>query len=135
PQRPVNVDSSSEIAGLNKALRALAATDRGYDGHREKAVAHVGAAIRHLELPNAKGQSNAAVAKAAAGKAETTPQAASDASIRQALSSLSAVHHRLTDKTATRGHLRADAEVRIAISELGLALKASPAAATGTPAK
>src|SRR5262245_46264503 len=55
PQRPVNVDSSPAIAGLNKALRALAATDRSYDGHREKAVAHVGAAIRHLELPNAKG--------------------------------------------------------------------------------
>src|SRR5689334_6763999 len=52
PQRPANVDSTPMIDGLNKALRALDATDRGYDGHREKAIHHIGAAIRHLEVPN-----------------------------------------------------------------------------------
>jgi hypothetical protein len=132
PPRPANVDSTPMIDGLNKALKALGATDRDYDGHREKAINHIGAAIRHLELPNAKGRSNAAVAEARAGKgaAKTaaTPQDASDASLRKALSALFSVHHQLADHASTGGRIRADAEVRIAIQELGLALK------TGTPA-
>jgi hypothetical protein len=142
PQRPAPVDSSPMIEGLNKALRALGATDRDYDGHREKAITHIGAAIRHLEVPNAKGRSNEAVAKADTGKppakTATTPQDASDASLRKARTALFAVHHQLTDKASTVGRIRADAEVRIAIDELSHALKTStPAAAPapGTPGK
>jgi hypothetical protein len=127
------------IDGLNEALKALGETDREYDGHREKAITHIGAAIRHLELANAKGRSNEAVAKAFAGKSPaksaTTPQAASDASLRKALKTLFAVHHQLTDHAATGGRIRADAEVRIAIQELSLALKPStPATAPASAA-
>jgi hypothetical protein len=138
PSRPANVDSTPMIDGLNKALKALGATDRGYDGHREKAVNHIGTAIRHLELPNAKGQSNAAITKALAG---TSPaqggaptQAAADATLRKAVAALFAVHHQLTDHASSGGRIRADAEVRIAIQELGLALKTATPASSSTPA-
>jgi hypothetical protein len=134
PRKPANVDSSPMIETLNKALKALSATDRDYDGHREKAINHISAAIRHLELPNAKGRSNAAVAKAIAGKAATPTQAASDAALRKALSVLFAAHHELNDHASTGGRIRADAEVRIAIQELGLALKPSTPAAASAPA-
>jgi hypothetical protein len=133
PRRPANVDSSPMIDTLNKALKALSTTDRDYDGHREKAINHISAAIRHLELPNAKGRNNAAVAKAMAGKAATPTQAASDAALRKALSVLFAAHHELTDHASTGGRIRADADVRIAIQELGLALKPSTPAAVPNP--
>ncbi|MDR3635627.1 MAG: hypothetical protein P4L84_17630 [Isosphaeraceae bacterium] len=142
PPKPANVDSSATIDTLNKALKALGATDLDYDGHRQKAIAHIGAAIQHLELPNAKGKSNAALEKASSGqpaavtRTATTPQQASDESLRKAKTALFAVHHKLTDHTASRGHLRADAEVRIAIDEIIAALKSSTAtaaAAKGAP--
>src|SRR4051794_6917115 len=41
PSRPTPLDSSPMIDDLNKALRALNATDRDYDGHRDKAIAHI----------------------------------------------------------------------------------------------
>lgn len=142
PSKPTIVDSSPTIETLNKALKALGATDRDYDGHREKAVIHVGLAIRHLETASGRGKSNAAVEKAASGKpaaatrSATTPQAASDESLRKAKAILFSVHHYLTDHTATRGHLRADGEVRIAINEIVEALKppkATPAAKAAAP--
>jgi hypothetical protein len=149
PSKPANVDSSATIDTLNKALKALGATDRDYDGHREKAIAHIGAAIHHMEMPNAKGKSNAAVEKAATGKpaaatkTATTPQTASDESLRKAKAILFNVHHQLTEHTASRGQIRADAEIRIAIDEIVAALKpntttpaakaaAAPAASTTT---
>ena len=66
PQNPANIDSSPMIDTLNKALKALNATDRDYDGHREKAINHVETAIHKLQVPtaNAKGKSNGADAKA-----------------------------------------------------------------------
>jgi hypothetical protein len=142
PAQPAIIDSSPTIDTLNKALKALGATDRDYDGHREKAIAHIGAAIRSLETPNARGKSNAAVEKAATGKPAATStaktsQTASDESLRKAKAILFAVHHQLTEKTATRGQLRADAEVRIAINEIVAALKPStttPAAKAATTA-
>jgi hypothetical protein len=142
PAKPANVDSSATIDTLNKALKALGATDRGYDGHREKAIAHIGAAIRDLETPNARGKSNAAVEKAAMGKpaaatkTATTPQTASDESLRKAKTILFHVHHQLTDHTATRGHIRADAEIRRAITEIVNALEpgtTAPAAKAADP--
>jgi hypothetical protein len=152
PSRPAPIDSTPMIEDLNKALRALGATDRDYDGHREKAINHINAAIRHLEVPNAQGRSNAAAAaaKADTGKspaqAPTTPQDASDASLRKARKALFDVHHKLTDKASTVGRIRADADVRIALDELTQALKTSapaaapapapaPAPASGTPGK
>ena len=63
-----NLDNSDAIVGLNKALTAPGETGRDYDGHREKAITHIGVAIRHLEPPNAKARANAAVSKALAGK-------------------------------------------------------------------
>ena len=138
PQPPANIDSSPMVDGLNKALKALSATDRDYDGHREKAINHIHAAIRDLQVPNAKGQSTAAGDKASAdhsstakasAKAPTTPQADSDASLSKAQEALFAVHHKLTDKASTRGRIHADAEVRIAIDELVLAKKSTAAAA------
>src|SRR4051794_28449840 len=138
PSRPSPVDSSPMIDDLNKALRALAATDRDYDGHRDKAIAHIEAAIHRLAIPGAQGTSNAAAAKPNSGKppaqSATPPQDASDASLRKARTVLFAVHHKLTDKASTLGRIRADAEVRIAIDELTHALKPTPPP-TGTPAK
>jgi hypothetical protein len=139
PPKPANVDSSRMIDGLNTALKALAATAPDADGHREKAINHIDAAIRLLELPNAQGRSAAAVARARAGQppaGAAAPQV-NEAGLRKALAALFAVHHRLTDQASTRGRIRADAEVRIAIQELGLVLKAStPAAAhAAVPAK
>ncbi len=144
PAKPAIVDSTPTIEVLNKALKALGSTDRDYNGHREKAVTHVGLAIRHLETASGRGKSNEAVEKAATGKpatatkTATTPQAASDESIRKAKAILFSVHHQLTEKTATRGHLRADAEIRIALSEIAEALKPEkpekPATATAAKA-
>lgn len=139
PSKPAIVDSSPQIDTLKKALTALGSTDRDYDGHREKAVLHVGLAIRHLETASGRGKNNAAIEKAASGKpatatrTATTPQAASDESLRKAKTILFSAHHYLTNHTATRGHLRADAEVRIAINEIVEALKppkATPATST-----
>ncbi len=137
PAKPAVIDSSPTIETLNKALKALGSTDLPYDGHREKAVAHVAAAIHHLETPTTHGRSNAAIEKAASGnhpsatKTATTPQAASDEALHKAKTILFNAHHQLADHTASRGHLRADANVRIAIDEIVHALN-PPATATGT---
>jgi hypothetical protein len=129
PSKPPSVDSSPMIDDLNKALKALGETNRPYDGHREKACVHIGAAIRHLEQPGARGKNGAAVEKAVLGKpavatgTATTPEAASDESLRKAKKALFVVHHKLTTRTDSRGQIRADAEVRIAISEISAALR------------
>ena len=140
PSRPAVVDSSPTIETLNKALKALGATDRDYQGHREKAISHIAGAIHRLETAKGRGKSNAAIQQAASGKAPvasrtaSTPEAASDESLRKAKKFLFAVHHELTDHTASRGHIRADAEVRTAIDEIIAALETSPAAKAAAPA-
>ena len=134
PQQPTNIDSSPMIDDLNKALKALNATDRDYDGHRQKAITHIQAAIRDMQVPNAKGQSSTPVADKPPARTATTPQAASDVSVRKALKVLYAVHHTLDDKGSTRGRIHADAQVRIAIQELVQGLKTSTPAATPAPA-
>jgi hypothetical protein len=139
PAKPVNVDSSPTIDALNRALKALGETDREYDGHREKAIAHIGTAIQSLELPTARGKSTSAVDKAAAGKpatatkTATTPDAAADESLRKAKDLLFKAHHQLADHTATKGQLKADAQVRLAINEIVAALN-PPAAPSTKPA-
>ena len=135
--KPTNVDSSPIIDDLKKALKALGATDRSYEGHREKAVEHVGVAVRLLAMPNAKGRDNAAIEQAAqgksAGKAPATSEADSEASLRKARKVLFSVHHQLADHAATGGRIRADAQVRTALQEIDLALKAGkPAPNQGT---
>lgn len=141
PLKPVIIDSSEEIGMLTKALKALAATDLDYDGHRTKAVAHISAAIHHLEIAGQQGKSNASINDAATGKAPvatktaTTPREASDESLRAAKAILFKAHHKLADHAATKGQLHADADVRIAISELVEALKPpKPATAAASPA-
>jgi hypothetical protein len=135
PRPPVNIDSSPMINGLNQALKALSEVDGDYGGHREKAINHINAAIRDLEVPNAKVAAGKSLAKTA-----TNPAADPDASLRNALSALFSVHHKLADHASTRGRIHADAEVRIAIQELVLARKAAtpaaaPAPASGKPGK
>jgi hypothetical protein len=147
PVQPAFIDSSPTIDNLNKALKALGETDRDYDGHREKAISHIANAIHNLETPTAKGKSNAAIEKAAIGKSAvatktaSTPQAASDESLRKAKTILFSVHHKLADHTSTKGQLHADSEVRRAITEIVTALtppkttsaaKASTAPASGS---
>ena len=156
PKAPVNVDSSPMIDILNKALKALNATDRDYDGHREKAINHVETAIHKLQVPtanaNAKGKGNGANAKADTGKTPPRPTPATlpprprrplrtnrtpACARRKRCSSTS--HHKLTDKASTAGRIHADADVRVAIDEVTLALKnsapaPSPAAAPASPA-
>lgn len=129
PAKPAVVNSSAEIDALNQALKALGATDVSYDGHRAKAVEHVGAAIRFLEQPNAKGKDNAAIGRAATGKravatkTAATPEAASAESLQKAKKILFSVHRKLADHSASRGQLRADAQVRLAIDEIVAAQK------------
>jgi hypothetical protein len=144
PSKPVTVDSSPTIETLNKALKALGSTDRDYDGHREKAINHIGMAIRHMETPNARGKSNAALDKASTGtapvatKTATTLQAASDEYLRKAKAILFVVHHQLKDHAVSKGQLRADADVLIAITEISNALqppKTPPATAATTTTK
>ncbi len=148
PSRPAPVDSSDMIDDLNKALKALGATTYEYDGHREKAIEHIGAAIRRLGLPGAQGASNAAVSKAMNGQdsaktrtksagtaAPSGPDDASNTQIRKALTALFSVHHKLTKKTSSVGQIQADAQVRIAIDELVAARNmAAPAASPASGA-
>jgi hypothetical protein len=147
PQQPTIVDSAPMVDDINKALKALEATDRDYDGHREKAIAHLHNAIRDVKVPTAaaKGKSNAAAAKAAAeqasaaaaeapadtssAKTPTVSQADSDALISKALKVLFALHRELDGKAATKGQIHARAEVKIAIDELVAARKVAAAAA------
>jgi hypothetical protein len=139
PQPPANIDSSSMIEPLNKALTLLNATDRDYDGHREKAISHIHTAISDLQVPNAnakgKGQpkSDAGAEKGASAKpttaAPTTPQADSDATLSKALKTLYSVYHELEDKASTRGRIHAKAQVLTAIQELVAAQKSAKAAA------
>jgi hypothetical protein len=137
--QPTTVDSSPTIASLTRVLSALGATDRDYGGHRKKAVTHIATAIQYLETPASKGKSNDAIAKAEAGQAPvptktaTTPEAASDESLRKAKTLLFTIHHQLADHAATRGQLAADAQVRIAIDEITTALKPSTPTTTPTP--
>jgi hypothetical protein len=134
PPPPTPVDSSPMIDGLNKALKALAGTDRDYNGHREKAINHIHTAIRDLELPTARGKSEEAVAKALTGT-PTASQADSDASLSKARAALFAVHHQLEKNVASKGQIHADAQVRIAIQELVDAQKPpKPAKPAATPA-
>ncbi len=110
PPPPTPVDSTPMIDGLNKALKALAETDRDYNGHREKAINHIHTAIRDLELPTGRGKSEDAVAKALTGT-PTTSQADSDASLLKAGAALFAVHHKLEKNVASKGQIHADAQV------------------------
>jgi hypothetical protein len=130
PPRPVNVDSSPMIAALNKVLMALSETDNNYGGHRETAIKHINRAMKDLENPDAKGQGNTAP------QARTTAISQGDpyTSLRKALSILYAIHHKLDDKSSTVGRIHADAEVRIAISELILAQKTVKPAPSAAPA-
>jgi hypothetical protein len=152
---PAPVDSTPMIDGLNKALKALDLVDRDYDGHRDKAIHHIHAAIHDLAVPGAKpqGKSNANAARSGtngAGKdGEKGAAAQADAEahviLRKALDALFAVHHKLKDNASTRGRIHADAQVRIAIQELVDARKltapeaakaaAKPATTPSTPAK
>ncbi len=140
PPPPSPIDSSPQIDSLNKALKALGSTDRDYDGHREKAVAHIASAIHHLELPNARGRSNAAIDKAATGKAAvatktaTTSQAASDESLRKAKTILFSVYHYLKDHIASAGQKKANADILIAIDEISKGLNPPKTAASTTTA-
>jgi hypothetical protein len=130
PPRPVNVDSSPMIAGLNRALMALSETDNTFGGHRETAIKHIYLAIKDLENPDAKGQGNGAPAARTTAISQGDPYI----SVRKALSALYAIHHKLDDKSSTVGRIHADAEVRIAISELILAEKTVKPAPTAAPA-
>jgi hypothetical protein len=69
---------------------------------------------------------------APAARTHATTKADPYTSLRKALSTLFAIRHKLSDKSSTVGRIHADAEVRIAISELILAektVKPAPAAA------
>ena len=134
-----NIDSSEMIEGLNKALKALGETSRDYDGHRQKAINHIGVAIRHLEPAGGKNRGEAAVSKALGSKEAANAQVDSDATVRKAITALFSVHHKLTDnkKNVTPARNRADAEVRVALTELNLALKppaANTSSSTSAPA-
>ena len=133
-------NSSGSIDNLNKALKALGATDLDYDGHREKAIVHVADAIHHLETASGRGKSNALIQQAEAGKTAaatktaSTPQDASDASLRKAKAILFVVHHELADHPASKGQIHADASIRVAITEIVSALNPPKATATAPAA-
>ncbi len=137
PTRPVNVDSSPMIAELNRALMALNETDNNFGGHRETAIKHINLAIQDLANPDAKGKDISAVVARTPATAKADPYT----SLRKAISTLFAIDRKLRDKSSTVGRIHAEAQVRIAISELMLGQKtvspppaAAPAAAPTRPA-
>jgi hypothetical protein len=133
PQPPANIDSTPMVDGLKKALTMLSATDYSFDGHLPKAIEHIHAAIRDLQVPNASAKSKtvsaAAAPKATAGaanpatKTAATPPAESKAILDQAKAELFAIYHKLDDKDSTKGRIHAKAEVLVAIQELTSAQK------------
>jgi hypothetical protein len=129
------------VAALHQAHKLLATADHDYKGHRAKAEADIGHAIRELTAHHNGGQHGAvggankgaggqgaaaAVKKAQAGNggqaagngnAPRIPQAQSDAQLKQALQLLTGIHGQLPG-----GH-KAAAHVHAAINELNTALQ------------
>jgi hypothetical protein len=155
PQPPANVDSSAMIDALNKPLKTLSAIDYRFGGHREKAIEHIQAAIRDLQVPNAQGKTASATVKASAPASAsppatktatvtaTPPPADAVANLQKVKEDLFAVYHKLNDKSSTRGRIHAGAQVLTAIQEVTSALNtvqpagtpaAKPAAPRATPA-
>jgi hypothetical protein len=124
-----NPNNGQVIAALRSAMSLLAQADHDYQGHRARALGHVGTAVRHLE-PAAvrRNQPNPAMAfqnagnGAGAGKKNAMPQATSDAHLRNAMQQLNAVHTQLTNFGSTPNHARARGSVQNAIQELNIAL-------------
>jgi hypothetical protein len=124
-------NNSHVIAALHTALNSLNQADHDYQGHRVRAIHHVGAAIHSLQPGAGSGNpANAALAlngngnlnAAGAGQNNRMPQATSDAHLRKALQSLSSVHNHLTGNGSTQHHARARNSVQMAMQELNLAL-------------
>jgi hypothetical protein len=120
-----NQNNGAVIATLQSAMGHLSQADHDYQGHRVKALNHVGTAIRHLE-PAAvrRNQPNPAAAlntgQGAGGK-NLMPQATSDTHLRKALQTLNNVQGHLSGGTTTN-HARARTSVQNAIRELNVAL-------------
>jgi hypothetical protein len=126
PQPPANIDSSPMIDGLNKVLKTLSETSYSFDGHLEKAVNHIHAAIVDLQVPNASAKSQGTSAAGAASPATKTvatlpadsEKAKTEAILHRAKTELYALYHKMNDKDSTRGRIHAAGQVLTAIQEL-----------------
>jgi hypothetical protein len=123
-----NQNNGQVISHLNSALATLAKSDHDYQGHRVRAMNHIGTAIRHLEpaavrrnMPNPASSFKATSNGAGAGK-NPMPQAASDQHLHNALQSLNGVGTQLATFGTSQNHARALGSVRNAIQELNTAL-------------
>ncbi len=123
-----NQNNGQVISNLNSAMATLAKADHDYQGHRVRAMNHIGTAIRHLEpaavrrnTPNPASTYKAASNGNGAGK-NAKPQAVSDQHLHTALQSLNGIGTHLTTYGTTQNHARALGSVRNAIQELNTAL-------------
>jgi hypothetical protein len=134
-----NQNNGAFVLALRSAAYSLSQTDRDYEGHRARALHQVIQAMRHLmpssmrgSLPNnsavassKRSQAGAgAAAKAGAGKKDPMKQEASDAHLRDALSTLTSVQSHLANQVGTPSHVRASSSIQGAIQELNQALAA-----------
>ncbi len=105
------------ISLLRAAHHKLHEADHDYDGHRHRALEHVGSALGHL------GSSAQAPMRAGQGR-RNTPQSVSDAIMREARGSLDTIKNRLASLGASfKGHGEAHRAVDAAVREIDLALR------------
>lgn len=129
-------NNAAVVTQLHSTLTMLAQADHDYNGHRVRAMHHIGTAIRSLQpaaarsgqgnpaaayVNNRNGNANAAGAGNGTGKGKM-PQAASDQHLRQSLQALGTVESHLTNFGSTQHHVRARNSVQQAMSELNVAL-------------
>ncbi len=104
------------ISLLRAVHHKLHEADHDYDGHRHRALEHVGSALGHLgsspEAPNRSGPGH-----------RNSPQSVSDAIMRETRASLEMIKGRFAVGTGVaKGHSEARGAVDAAIREIGLAL-------------
>ena len=104
------------ISLLRAVHHKLHEADHDYDGHRHRALEHVGSALGHLgssaEAPNRSGPGR-----------RNSPQSVSDAIMRETRASLEMIKGRFAVGTGVaKGHSEARGAVDAAIREIGLAL-------------
>jgi hypothetical protein len=121
-------NNGTVLANLRATLALLARADHDYQGHRVRAMHHVGTAIRALEPAMARRtQPNPALATTRAGNGAVAgrgrmPQATSDGHLRNALQSLNAIDAHLATTGGASRHVRARASVQNAMREIHVAL-------------
>jgi hypothetical protein len=113
--RTAGISTNASISLLRTVHLKLQTADHDYDGHRVRAMHHIGSALDHLgsSSPPTSGTSQTSGSLA---------QAQSDAILQDALSKLQIVHSQLSTNGAIHQHAGAEGAVSSAMRELHIAL-------------